>query len=79
MLALFSREITSTACSYRLPSSPSPSSPEAAAALALAREAYGYRAVKNILEKDEDKVVAMPVRAPATIIHENLRGQAAYS
>ena len=52
---------------------------EAAAALALGREVYGYRAVKTILEKGEDKVISLPDRTPATIIHENLRGQAAYS
>jgi len=52
---------------------------ERACTLALTQEMYGYRVVKIILEKNEDKVISLPVQTAATIIHENLRGQAAYS
>ena len=52
---------------------------EQACAMALVRSVYGYRVVKNILEKNEAKVMPLLVQTAATIIHENLRGQAAYS
>ena len=50
---------------------------DGACALALDRQVYGYRVVKNILVSDQDKIVPLPL--PVTINHENLRGQSAYS
>ena len=53
---------------------------ERACRLALERESPGYRTIKTILERNEDKVIAVTVTPPVLIIeHENIRGQAAYS
>ena len=49
-----------------------------ACAIALERDVPSYRAVKVILERDEDKAIPFPVVVLVTDIHENLRGQAAY-
>lgn len=53
---------------------------ERACMLALNRGVIGYRAVKTILECNEDKLVIMDNKTqPHTTEHENLRGQTAYS
>ena len=53
---------------------------ERACRLALERESPGYRAIKTILERNEDKVISATITPQALIIeHENIRGQAAYS
>jgi hypothetical protein len=49
-----------------------------ACALALERGSPSYRAVKAILERDEDKITALPPMTVTTTVHENLRGQSAY-
>ena len=49
-----------------------------ACTLAMERGAPSYRAVKTILERDEDKITALPPMTLTTTVHENLRGQAAY-
>ena len=48
-----------------------------ACALALEASTTSYRAVKTILENDQDKIIPLPPTA-VTTIHENLRGQTAY-
>jgi transposase len=51
-----------------------------ACSLALQREILGYRAVKTILETNQDKLAFTAIVAvPHVVEHENLRGQAAYS
>jgi len=53
---------------------------ERACRLALERESPGYRTVKTILERSEDKIITVSI-PPQTLVveHENIRGQAAYS
>jgi hypothetical protein len=47
--------------------------------MAIGEQAFSYRAVKKILEKERDLVILNDERNQRTLpFHENLRGQAAY-
>ena len=53
---------------------------ERACRLAFERESPGYRAIKTILKRNEDKVISTTITPQALVIeYENIRGQAAYS